>query len=199
MTTGGERNGLAPVTPLFATGSHRDQVPDDDDAGPDDGYDACGAIERDIAERNLLRKLRTRSLSMREAQAVVAERDLDSAAIDSVLTDFVRRGYLDDRALAEQLVRAGTGRKGQGRQVLARTLAKRGIDRAVADAAIAELPDDDYQRALAFAQSRVSAMRGVDPQAALRRLAGQLSRRGYPGSVAFKAAREALDELRPSR
>ncbi|MCP2637268.1 RecX family transcriptional regulator [Microbacterium sp. HD4P20] len=159
--------------------------------------DDAAAIERNIAEKSLLKKLRTRSLSVREARAVLAERELDGDAIDGVLDGFLRRGYLDDAALAEQLIHAGVDRKGQGRQVIAQTLAKRGVPREVADAALAALPDDDLDRALEFARAKIRSLRDVDRDTALRRLMGQLSRRGYPGSVAMTAARQALDEQSP--
>ena len=171
--------------------------PDDDEADlsdGDDGYDACGEIEREIAEKNLLRKLRTRSLSIREARAVVAERDLDGASVEAVIDGFIRNGYLDDARLAEQLVHTGVERKGQGRRVVAQTLAQRGIPRDVADAALEELPDDDGERALEFARTKARAMRGLDHATALRRLSGQLARRGYAGPVALNAARTALGE-----
>jgi regulatory protein len=131
---------------------------------------------------------------MREARAVVAQHDLDGETVDAVIRGFVRHGYLDDAALAEQLVHSGLDRKGQGRQVIAQTLAKRGISREVADAALAELPDDDADRALDFARTKARSMASLDRDTALRRLVGQLSRRGYGGSVAMTAARQALDE-----
>ncbi|MGK3953686.1 regulatory protein RecX [Microbacterium sp. I2] len=176
---------------------HPSWIGGDDAAGAadeKDAYDEGAVIERDIAEKNLLKKLRVRSLSVREARAVVAERDLDDEAVETVLDGFLRRGYLDDAALAEQLIHAGVDRKGQGRQVIARTLAKRGIPRDVADAALAALPDDDLDRALEFARAKARSLRDVDRDTALRRLTGQLARRGYPGSVAMTAARQALDE-----
>lgn len=176
---------------------HPSWIDGDDGAGAADEQDASdesAANERDIAEKNLLKKLRARSLSVREARAVVAERDLDDDAVEGVLDGFLRRGYLDDAALAEQLIHAGVDRKGQGRQVIAQTLAKRGIPRDVADAALAALPDDDLDRALEFARTKARSLRDVDRDTALRRLTGQLARRGYPGSVAMTAARQALDE-----
>jgi len=170
----------------------------DDD--PDDAVDALESeadertrTEREIAERNLTRKLRTRQLSVSEARKVIAERALDDEVIDAVLHTFIRRGYLDDRALAEQLVRAAVERKGQGRTVIAQTLAKRGLARDVIDVALAELPDDDAERALEFARQKVRAMRNLEHDVALRRLAGQLARRGY-GAQALDAARRALAE-----
>ncbi|NLP83650.1 regulatory protein RecX [Microbacterium sp. CFH 90308] len=198
--TGPEENrGVVPAFPGSEASPvwHSSWIDGDDEAGAaeeEDAYDACGAIERDIAEKNLLKKLRTRSLSVREARAVVAERDLDDEAIEAVLDGFLRRGYLDDAALAEQLIHAGVDRKGQGRQVIAQTLAKRGIPRDVADAALAALPDDDLDRALEFARTKARSLRDVDRDTALRRLTGQLARRGYPGSLAMTAARQALDE-----
>ncbi|WEG07717.1 regulatory protein RecX [Microbacterium horticulturae] len=206
---------LAPVIPLFgATDADSSADPrakrvettpqwrttwDDDDLHDDlssmaDEVDECTQIEREIAERNLTRKLRTRQLSVSEARSVVAERDLDETMIEAVLHDFVRRGYLDDRALAEQLVRAGVERKGQGRTVIAQSLAKRKIPREIVDAALAALPDDDAERALEFARQKARSMRGLEHDVALRRLIGQLARRGY-GAAAMDAARQALDEL----
>ncbi|QIG41032.1 regulatory protein RecX [Microbacterium sp. 4R-513] len=148
----------------------------------------------ELAEKALLKKLRTRSLSFAEARALLREYQLDTAAAEGVLASLEEYGYLDDTALAEQLVHAGADRKGQGRQAIAQTLAKRGIPRDVADAALGALPDDDLERALEFARSRARSMRSLDRDTALRRLSGQLARRGYGGSLAVTAARMALDE-----
>lgn len=208
-----DHDGVAPVIPLFgarSSGDDRTPAPEAseaawrtewDGAGDDTPYpadeagdDACDAVEREIAERTVLRRLRTRSLSVREARAIVAQRDLDDETVDAVVRGLVRYGYLDDAALAEQLIHSGSERKGQGRQVIAQTLAKRGIARDVADAALAELPDDDADRALEFARGKARSMASLDRDTALRRLVGQLSRRGYPGSVSMTAARQALDE-----
>lgn len=216
--------GLAPVISLFAPSASRsatapanadasaaapaarwnatwaDEPANGGDEEPDrgfraqDGDDDGSAIEREIAEKNLLKRLRARSLSVKEARAVVAERDLDDDVIDAVLTGFLDRGYLNDAALAEQLIHAGVDRKGQGRQVIAQTLARRGIPRDVADAALAALPDDDMERALDYARGKARSLRDLDREVAVRRLTGQLARRGYPGSVALTAARQALEK-----
>lgn len=211
---GGEGD-LAPVIPLFggqappawnATWAH-DPVEavgvGEGSAGAagDDPEQAARAAEEaaGAAEQALLRRLRTRSLSVAEARQMLRERDLDAETVEAVLEAFGGRGYLDDAALAEQLVHAGVDRKGQGRHVIAQTLAARGIPREVADTALAALPDDDAERALAYARRKAAAMGGLDREVALRRLAGQLARRGY-GARSLEAARAALDELaRPAR
>lgn len=189
---------LAPVIPLFGGAPARaEYVPAAYSAAEgDDGEDdeANVAIDRENAENILLKRLRTRQLSVAEARTLVAQRGLGADEVDSVLEDFLRRGYLDDAGLAEQLIHVGTDRKGQGRQVIAQTLAKRGIPRDVADAALATLPDDDFERALEYARSKARSLASVDRETAVRRLAGQLARRGYRGSVALTAAQTALDE-----
>ncbi len=151
------------------------------------------------AEELLVRKLRARSLSLSEARMVLKGYEengvrLDSGSIDDVIDDFCRRGYLDDAVLADQLVMSGIERKGQGRVALSRALSQRGIPRDVIDAALGDVPDDDAERALEYARSKARSMSRLDPDTALRRLVGQLSRRGYNGSIAMTAAKTALAE-----
>lgn len=219
---GGERDALAPVIPLFGNRGQQNADPADDAESrpwhatwigdrPESERTAARAahpatgnvpivvpVEDDdtpaMAERVLLRKLRTRSLSVREARSVLGEHDLDEATSDGIIDRFVSLGYLDDFALAEQLIDKATSRKAQGRQAVAQTLAQRGIPREVVDEALALLPDDEAERALEFARSKARGLADVERDAALRRLAGQLARRGY-GAVALSAARQALDEL----
>lgn len=169
------------------------------DVGSDDGVGVDPARLRADAEELLVRKLRTRSLSLSEARIVLrgyeqnAQR-LDTGVIDDVIHDFCRRGYLDDTLLAGQLVTSGIERKGQGRVALSRALSQRGIPRDVIDAALDDVPDDDAERALEYARSKARAMSRLDGDTALRRLVGQLSRRGYNGSIAMTAAKSALAE-----
>jgi regulatory protein len=179
--------------PAGAARKARDRDGTDRDGTDRDETGREGA-ERDAAERTLLRKLRVRSLSVREARSVLGEQGLPADEVDDVLQTFLDRGYLDDAALAEQLTHAAVDRKGHGRRVIAQTLAKRGVPRDVADAALEALPDDDAERALEFARSKARSMASLDGDTALRRLMGQLARRGYGGSAAMSAAKQALAE-----
>ncbi|WP_372969164.1 regulatory protein RecX [Microbacterium sp.] len=178
------------------------QSADDSPAGDEPRIDPQRL--REGAEELLVRKLRTRSLSLSEARLVLRgyEREsarLDPAVVDDVIDDFCRRGYLDDAILAGQLVTSGIERKGQGRVALSRALAQRGIPRDVIDAALDELPDDDADRALEYARTKARSMARLDGDTALRRLVGQLARRGYNGSVAMTAAKAALSEVTSGR
>ena len=211
---GGEDR-LAPVIPLFGGrvtraselsetqsstphgggqrgGSHeRSHEPKPDYAGGEEGARDDAARQ---AEDALVRKLRARSLSVSEARQVLRGYGVDADTVDGVIDRFSDRGYLDDALLAEHLVISGVERKGQGRVALSRALAQRGIPRDVIDAALGDLPDDDAERALEFARTKARSLSRLDFDTALRRLMGQLARRGYGGSVATRAARTALTE-----
>lgn len=201
--------GLAPVIPLFGGARRADStvsvgsLPPGAGARFSDASDEHDAAEtepdadevRRRAEEALVRKLRAKQLSVSEARSVLREHDLDRDSIEDVIGDFQRRSYLDDHTLASLLVTSGSERKGQGRIALARSLAQRGIPRDIIDDALEELPDDDAERALEFARSKAAGMSRLDFDTALRRLHGQLARRGYGGSVAMSAARTALGEV----
>jgi len=161
----------------------------------DDDDGSAGDAAED-AEELLTRRLRRSALSEREARTFLAQRGVDSAIVEATVEHFSSRGWIDDAVLAEQLLYAGTSRKGQGRRAIAQTLSARGIPRDVADVALASLPDDDDERALEYARTKAHGLRSYDLDTAMRRLMGQLARRGYGGAVASSAARTALTEQR---
>lgn len=201
---GGERDSLAPVIPLFGGAApvdgprdtaardwHPTWTDDAPDPTPESDRPADDTAER--GEKALLRKLRTRSLSVREARSALVADEVAPEAAEDILDRFAALGYLDDHALAEQLIDKALSRKVQGRQAIAQTLAQRGIPREIADDALSALPDDEPDRALAFARAKAAQMSHLDHDTALRRLAGQLARRGF-GSAALSAAKQALAE-----
>lgn len=185
---------LTPHTPESAEGAPlRDEPPVADAfSAEDDSEETRKLLES--AEAALVRKLRARSLSVSEARTVLRSHAITGSQVDLIIEEFGRRGYLDDRTLAGHLVASGTERKGMGRVALSRALAQRGIPRDVIDAALEELPNDDAERALDFARTKARALTRLDHDTALRRLVGQLARRGYGGNVAMTAAKTALAE-----
>ncbi|WP_240606859.1 regulatory protein RecX [Microbacterium sp. Gd 4-13] len=134
-------------------------------------------------------------MSVSESRGVLIAAGMTGGAADELLDQFERLGYLDDVSLSQQLVRAAVERKGQGRQAISPLLTRRGIPRDVVETVLSEMPDDDLERALEFARTKARSLGARDRETALRRLLGQLARRGYPSSVSMTAARQALDEL----
>nr|WP_245325137.1 regulatory protein RecX [Microbacterium amylolyticum] len=141
-----------------------------------------------------MRALASRGLSEREARERLRRDGLSNDAVEDVIDRLVRVGAIDDAVLAEQLVYAGVTRKHEGRRAIGQALNKRGIARDVIDAALAELPDDDFERALEYARTKARSLSRYDRDTGLRRLVGQLARRGYGGSMAMTVANQALDE-----
>ncbi|HYI50343.1 MAG TPA: regulatory protein RecX [Microbacterium sp.] len=200
--------GLAPVTylpgaaPIDETPARwaipLESAPDDEgDTDRPEAEEPDGPSAEE-AEDLLTRRLRRSALSEREARTFLVQRRIDPSVAEAAIERFMSRGWIDDAVLAEQLLYAGTSRKGQGRRAIAQTLSARGVARDVADAALARLPDDDDDRALEYARSKAHGLRSYDLDTAMRRLMGQLARRGYSGSVASTAARTALTEQRSS-
>lgn len=189
----GEQPDAVVSHPTFSGSGRRDAEPSTAD-GVSPTQDA--ADRRARAETVLVKRLRGRSLSVREARAVLAESGVEHPDDEDIIAAFLDNGYLDDLRLAEQLLDGALGRKAQGRSAVAQTLSRRGLEREVIDIALASLPDDEEERALEFARHRARTMDGLAPDVALRRLHGQLARRGFGGPVAMSAARQALDETR---
>ena len=169
----------------------REVEPDPEEGTPDD---ASEIAER--AEQRLVRALGSRGLSEREARDRLRRDGVESDLAEDIIDRLLRIGAIDDDMLAEQLVYQATTRKNQGRRAVSQTLAKRGLSREVIDRAIESLPDDDAERALEFARSKAGPLSRLDHDTALRRLVGQLSRRGFGGSMAMRVANQALDEAR---
>lgn len=213
---GGERD-LAPVIPLFA-GIRVDRDGDDlgeacdgysrgdawhstwmdedddlDDLSEEDPYgdDGSSAVLSAALDR-LLRRLRRSGLSVAEATDQLVADGVERVVAEAVVADLVGKRWLGDAVLAEQLVHTALTKRREGRRAIGQVLAKRRIPREIADAALAALPDDDAERALEFARQKAAGFRGLPVDVAIRRLVGQLQRRGYPPGVAMTAARLAL-------
>lgn len=149
------------------------------------------------AEARLAKVIASRGLSEREARDRLRRDGVDLHDADEITERLAAAGALDDDVVAEQIVYQSVTRKNQGRRAVAQTLSKRGISREAIDRALESLPDDDYERALEFARGKATSLARLDHDTALRRLVGQLSRRGYGGSLAMSVAKQALDEAGP--
>lgn len=158
----------------------------------------------------LVKKLSRKQLSSKEAHTFVvdlltdpeAETPLDrydaQEIADQIVVEFEQRLYLNDAGLAEVLAETLQNRKAVGRGVLIRELGMRGISREHIDAALSGDRDEEAERALEFARDRARRLDREDEQTAVRRLYGQLARRGYSGNIALTAAKTAVRESRGS-
>jgi len=146
---------------------------------------------KDIHER-ALGLLAVRQRSRRELERRLVQAGFEPDDVSAELTRLEAVGLVDDEAFARAVVEGRMGSRGESRRVVAGRLAQAGVASELALVALDEAPESEQDRADRVAESRVSRLEGLDPQAAFQRLYGFLARRGYPPDVARSAARRAL-------
>lgn len=150
------------------------------------------AAARDICARLLAARMRSRH----ELATALARRGVADEVATSVLDRLERLRLVDDAEFARAFVADHRRERALGRTALRAELIRRGVDRGVADAALADIDvEDEYARARAFVASRLPAVLRADPQAARRRLYGQLQRRGYPADLITTVVADALADV----
>jgi len=113
--------------------------------------------------------------------------------VADVLERLERVGLIDDRAFARQMADHHFGTRRAGRRAVESALLAKGISADLANEVAALAPEDEHERAIELARSRVRRLAGVEPVKAFGRLTSLLIRRGYAPDVARSAARTALE------
>ena len=146
------------------------------------------------ARQIVLRQLAMAPRSRAQLTDKLAARDVDPDIAEEVLDRFEEVGLVDDVAFAETLVRAQQESRGLSRRGLRHELRKKGVDPDVAEDALAAVDvESERARAEELVASRLRRLHGLPREVQLRRLAGFLARKGYPGDLAFSVIRQALD------
>ena len=165
--------------------------------GPTPGSRADSGPEPDpesVARAILLRKLTAAPRSRAQLAGDLAARDVPEDVAERALDRFTDVGLVDDAAFAESWVRSRHAGRGLSRRALRHELRSKGIDDATAERAV-EAVDGDAELAAArrLVARRLPATRGLAAEVRMRRLVGQLARKGYAGGLAVRVVREALD------
>lgn len=164
--------------------------------GPTPGSPADDGPEPDpesVARTIVLRKLTAAPRSRAQLAGDLAARAVPEEVAERVLDRFTEVGLVDDAAFAEVWVRTRHSGRGLSRQALRRELRAKGVDDETVTEAVADIDDEAETRtARALVARRVRATRGQPHEVRLRRLVGQLARKGYPGGLAMRVVREAL-------
>ena len=145
------------------------------------------------ARNIMLRKLTVAPRSRAELAAVLAARGICDEVAEAALDRFVDVGLINDAAYAELLVSSRS--VGRGRRALSAELRQRGVPVDVAVEALSGLsPEAEREAALALVRRRLRVTSDLDPQVRVRRLVGQLTRRGFAPGLAFAVVREVVGE-----
>jgi regulatory protein len=194
-----ENETLAPVTYLRRGGSAVAPAatpatePEVGDALDDALDDVDGSQAREQAEKVLLHRLRGRSLSRSEAVTVLRSTDVDSNEIEEIIARFEELHYLDENKLAEQIVHSHHVRKGLGRTGVSVEMRRRGLSADIIAEKLDELPDDETERAIELASTRISQLERFDNQTIDRRLSAFLQRKGYGSQIIRIAVKAAME------
>ncbi len=140
-----------------------------------------------------LRQLSVRPRTRAELAMALRRRGVDDEVADTVLTRYDEVGLIDDAAFARAWVTSRHHGKGLARRALANELRQRGVDQDHVAAALDDLDGEtEASTARALVDRKLRSMGAVPPEAAFRRLASMLARKGYPAGVAIGAVKDAL-------
>jgi regulatory protein len=119
---------------------------------------------------------------------------VEEEVAERVLGRYTEVGLIDDEAFARAWVQSRHTGRGLARRALAAELRQRGVaDETVKDAVEELAPEQEESAARELIAKRLPATRGLDPAKRTRRMLGILARKGYPGGLAYRLVREAME------
>ncbi|MEX2504778.1 MAG: regulatory protein RecX [Egicoccus sp.] len=158
-------------------------------------------MEDDVAEAVAFLRRSTSMAPQSEARLrdKLAERDTPAPVIEQALERARRERLVDDAAMVVALVDERRA-KGHAPARIRRDLRERGFGGELLDAALASAEREDPEAAAyALATEKAQRCTALAAEAAYRRVAAFVVRRGYPEGLARKVAREAVFSARDAQ
>ena len=143
----------------------------------------------------MLRQLSMAPRSRQQLADKLRQRGCPDDVSARVLDRMTEVGLVDDVAYAAMLVRSQQAGKGLAKRALAHQLRGKGVaDETISDA-LGSI-DAESERVLAeqVAGKVMRRLAGLDPEVQARRLAGVLTRKGYPPSLVYPVVRDAVND-----
>lgn len=152
------------------------------------------ADQEAVARKILLDQLTGRARSRSELATKLARKGVPDEVATRLLDRFEDVGLVDDEAFARSWVESRQAGKGLARRALSQELRRKGVDDEVAREVLDEVdPEDEVETARTLVRRKLRSVARLERDAAVRRLAGMLARKGYPPGVAFRVVREELE------
>jgi len=163
-------------------------APSVDDTGPDADPEA-------VARLICLRMLTTAPRTRAQLATALQRRGVPEEAAEAVLGRFADVKLIDDAMFANAWVESRHYSRGLSGRALAAELRHRGVASGEIQAAVDRLgPEQEIATARSLVARRLAATRGQPTPVRVRRLVGALARKGYPPALAYRVAREALEQ-----
>lgn len=157
-------------------------------AGAESGPEA---VARQICLQMLTAAPRTRA----QLAAALRRRGVPDDAAEAVLGRFADVKLIDDAMFATAWVESRHHGRGLSGRALAAELRQRGVSSDDIQAAVGQLgPEQEIATARSLVARKLAATRGQPTPARTRRLVGMLARKGYSQALAYRVAREALEQ-----
>lgn len=143
------------------------------------------AASPEAARAAALRLLKARDRTRAHLARRLREKGFEPAVADAVLDRLEAVGLIDDRATAARLVEREVRRGGASARLLHAKLFQAGVGRETAEGVVGEALAGVDAESVAEEEARrwLSRHAGLEPDAAARRLASRLARRGFDGET----------------
>lgn len=148
------------------------------------------------ASNYALKYISYRPRSEKEVIDKMTQNGYENELIEYAINEMKRFGYLDDKQFALMFTRDKINIKQFGKQRLIAELYKKGINRNIIDEVIDKLiePDEEFERALAFAKKKLRMYRNDEYIAKKRKLSNTLAGRGFNYDIISKVINEVLNK-----
>lgn len=149
------------------------------------------------AKEKALYFLGFRPRSTAEMRQYLQSKGYSSAITDTVVAWLQELGYIDDVRFATEWIEGRLRTKPMGRRRLLQELHQKGLDPELIETVLEQFAADIDELTLArkLAKERIRHYWGEETQAARRKLAGFLQRRGFTLDVISTAVNEILEEV----
>ena len=144
------------------------------------------------AKNIVLHQLSRQAKSAQQLREVLEKREIPSEIAEAVIERFTEAGLINDLQFAITVAHSRRQTRGLSTSAIRRELMKKGVGQNEIDEALRDFAaEDELETAVRIAVKRLRAMTKLEPDVRRRRLLGFLARKGYPGSIAYRALKLA--------
>jgi regulatory protein len=132
------------------------------------------------------------SMQLRE---ILQQREIPEQIAEAVIQRFTEVELVDDKQYAQGISDSRRRTKGMSKSAISRELSQKGLDAETIQSVTEDItPEQELETATELAVKKHGQMLSLSKEVRTRRIAGFLSRRGYPSSIVFAAIREAEEQ-----
>jgi len=150
------------------------------------------------AKNHALRLIELKPRSVQEIRDRLAKKGVEKAEIEAITAELEAIGLLDDVKFARDWIENRQHFRPMGVIRLRQELFAKGIDREIVEAVLSQYRSqvDEKSEAMALARKKLRTLQGLKPEAARRRLAGFLARRGFSTEAVALALRSISTKIK---